>query len=99
MIMISLCRMINACCVLHNTCEAANETYKHLWERSGTVQREWKEVYDELQLSDAEESLLNSLHDAHKTASDAKSIQAALMRHVKMSRPTGWVPRQTVADT
>ena len=90
---LSLCRMITACCVLHNICEAANETYKRQWEHSGTVQHEWKEVYAEL--SNDEESL----HDTYRTTSDAKSIQAALMRHVNMSRPTGWVPRQTVAVT
>lgn len=74
--------MVTACCVLHNICEAVNETYTKAWEGTGTEQQMWKDDYKEL--ADEEESLV----DMYKTTHDAKQIQAALMRHVNKHRPS-----------
>lgn len=87
---LSLCRMIASCCVLHNICESANETYNKQWERSGTLQQDWIQDYDDM--SDEEESL----QDTYNTTSDAKDIQAALMRHINRNRPSDWVPRERI---
>ncbi|KAL0040217.1 hypothetical protein WJX77_000604 [Trebouxia sp. C0004] len=56
--LLSICRMVTACCVLHNICEAANETYTKAWEETGTEQQMWKDDYREL--ADEEESLVET---------------------------------------
>ena len=41
---LSMCRMVASCWVLHNICEAAGEPYKKQWEAAMT--KEWKKKFE-----------------------------------------------------